>query len=491
MTSHARRARPVILALAGLLVWALAGVSPAAADSPALALTPAEELRLGQQTHPRFVESFGGVYPDQRVADYINRIGARLVRETEMPERPFVFTVLDSDTVNAFAVPGGFVYLTRGLLATINNEAELAGVMAHEIGHVTGRHAARQRQAAEEARLRLRGLGRGNRAALLLAAQATQLRLLQFNREQEFEADDRAVRYMTRAGYDPFAMASFLDQLRRESEITTLASGGRALPPPELLSTHPRLSDRITRAAARALEDAGGVARTDREEFLAVVDGLTYGPNPGEGELLEGRTYLNLVDDVGFVVPDGFSARQRGSQILARHHQGGQVLVEAVDRGADFGMVNYLVHTWAPGRQLRAVEPMTINGFPAATGLLEASLTRGGRAADLRLLAIQTARNRVYQFLYVIPQDSTQDVVEAMQRSTFSFRRMTESDRRAVRPRHLYVYETRRADTLDTLVSAMDVPDFPLQRFLALNGLSETDAIDTGTTVKLVARRPG
>ncbi len=217
------------LGMALLTLLALAGctVNPATGESSFTAfMSPAEEQRAGAEEHPKILKEFGGAYGDRAIGAYIDSIGQALARMSDLPNQRFTFTVLDNDVVNAFALPGGYVYVTRGLLALAGSEAELAGVIAHEIGHVTARHAAQRYSQSIVAGLGAALLGAvAGRGAADIAQLGSALYLSAYSREQEFEADILGVRYLARAGYDTGAMAGFLGKLQAHSALQARITG--------------------------------------------------------------------------------------------------------------------------------------------------------------------------------------------------------------------------------------------------------------------------
>ncbi|MEX1147898.1 MAG: M48 family metalloprotease, partial [Sphingomonadales bacterium] len=214
-------------------------------------MSPSDEIQIGEQEHPNVTGQFGGVYDNPDVAGYVAAVGGRLAANSEMPELEFTFTVLNSPIVNAFALPGGYIYVTRGILSLFNSEAELASVLGHEIGHVTARHTARRYNQSMFAGLLGAGIGIAlqNQAASELFSYGSQLYLLGFSRDQEYESDMLGVRYMNRAGYDPYASADMLRALQAQDALEARLSQaeGRSRPP-ELLSTHPNTENRVERA---------------------------------------------------------------------------------------------------------------------------------------------------------------------------------------------------------------------------------------------------
>jgi len=215
-----RRLAAVLLLL--LHTLAACATAPATGRSFFTAgMSQEDEAKLGAKQHKEIVKEFGGAYQDPALGRYVSSLGTLLARTSELPDLKFTFTVLDSPIVNAFALPGGYVYVTRGLLALAENEAEVAGVLSHEIGHVTARHAAERYGQAMAAKLATAGLGIlfGSGPEVQAANTLSALALSSWSRDQEFEADTLGVRYLTRGGFDPGAMASFLAKLQANSRL--------------------------------------------------------------------------------------------------------------------------------------------------------------------------------------------------------------------------------------------------------------------------------
>lgn len=244
-------------------------------------ITPAQEQQLGAQEHPKIVEAYGGRYDDGDIQRYVQDVAYRLRAVSDSPDMPLTVTVLDSPVINAMALPGGFVYVTRGLLALANSEAELAGVLAHEIGHVLERHSAERIQRSTLAGLGAAALGgvTGSDQIGSLANTLGGLYVLRYSRNQEYEADRVGVRLLAKAGYDPMAEADFLRSLDAWSALEQAASGGRG-GPPEFLSSHPNTADRVEEAIREARSQGVTVRGAERNAagYLQRIDGLAWGP---------------------------------------------------------------------------------------------------------------------------------------------------------------------------------------------------------------------
>ena len=306
------------LAAAVALLTALAGcaVNPATGRQQFSLLSPQQEASIGQREFPRLVEQFGGEYGDPALQAYVERVGRQVVQATGTAGQRYSFTVLDSDLPNAFALPGGYVSVTRGLLALMNDEAELAGVMAHEIAHVTARHSAERYSQSTLAQLATGIIGSATGSNELAEAFGTgaQLYLLSYSRGQESEADLVGIRYLADADYDPFAMSSFLGQLGRHSDLDARLDGrstGGGLP--AYLSTHPRTEDRVRQASALAAQAPGQSTRRNRDAYLSAVDGITWG-DTGRNGFIDGETLSHPAEGFRWQAPRGFQLGHSGSR---------------------------------------------------------------------------------------------------------------------------------------------------------------------------------
>jgi predicted Zn-dependent protease len=485
-----RSARPARLLLAVLLVLlpGLLGCStnPATGERSFTAfMSPADEVKVGASEDPKVRQQFGGAYDDAALAGYVAEVGNRLARVSDNPELDYRFTVLNAPEVNAFALPGGYVYITRGLLALAGSEAELAGVLAHEIGHVTARHSAERYSRAVVAQIGSGIFGAliGERAVANLLNVGAGLYLQSYSRDQEFEADTLGVRYLTRAGYDPAAMAGFLHKLRAHSllERDLSNSGGN---PDEfnLMATHPRTIDRVERAREAAAEVAEANPRIGRDDYLARLDGMLYGEDPGQG-LSRGQTFAHPGLGFAFDVPARFRIVNQPAQVAALGPDNVRIAFDGADGRGAGAMTSYLTGQWAQSIELAGVEPITVNGMEAATGWFR--FAREGTEYDLRVVAYRFSPEQIYRFMFLAPASVAADHGAALRRTTYSFRRLSPDEARSFRPHRLRVTPPAEGDTVTTLASRM--PEGPLQerRFRVLNGI-EDGAPLPGGLVKLV-----
>jgi predicted Zn-dependent protease len=475
--------------LAGLLALAsgLAACStnPATGEQNFTLMSPSDELQIGRQEHPKVLEEFG-VYDEMPgLSGYVAVLGGRLHAVSELSQQPFTFTLLDSDMVNAFAIPGGYVYVTRGLMALANSEAELAGVIGHEIGHVTARHSAQRATQQTLAGLGAVALGAvlGDPAQANMAGLGAMAWVQGYSREHELEADQLGIRYMSRAGYDPAAMSSFLSSLGRESELqrTLLFQDGEAQF--DWFSTHPRTPDRVA-AAVQAVQGSGSVNWVvGRDEYLRRLDGMIFGDSPEQG-FVRGRTFAHPIMRMTFDVPEGFRMLNSPNAVLALNKDGAFVRFDGVDAPAGQPMTTYLVQGWAKGRQLNDIERIDMDGLEAATGALRLQGSSG--PIDVHLVAIRWDPQTVYRFMIVSPAQFSQALDLPMRRMLGTFRRLSPAEAAALKPLRLHIVEVGAGDTVASLAGRMAFPDYQRERFMVLNGITSDNQLRPGMLVKIV-----
>jgi predicted Zn-dependent protease len=453
-----------------------------------------QDKQQGAKAHPQLVSEFGGAVQGPQ-ASYIEAVGKNVAVQSGLGNArdDFTVTLLNSPVNNAFAAPGGYVYVTRQLVALMNNEAELAGVLGHEVGHVAGRHAAKRQSAATRNAV-IGALGQLLLGGLLgdsaigqfgqrLFSQGSQLLTLRYSRTQETEADNLGITYLKRAGYDPRAMSSVLQNLAQQNALEARLRG-TANRTPEWASTHPDPASRVRAALSRAGMGAGG--KINRDGFLANVDGLTYDDDPKQG-IVDGRRFVHPGLRLQFEAPDGFFL-VNGTRSVSINGQSGK---GEFSTGAYSGGLEAYVRTvfaGLTGQGQPAVGPQTIqrttvNGIPAAYGT--ARVQSGGSQVDVVVFAYELANDQAYHFVTISQAGSA-----ATFNSMFgSLRKISVTEAAAVRPRKLEVVTVRNADTLQSLSARMAYPSGQLERFLVLNGLSAGARLVTGQKVKIIAYR--
>lgn len=489
-TAHALKALRTVLAVVLLaLAPALTGctTNPATGSTMLSFMSPEEEKKLGAEHQPKLAAEFGGEIVDKEITSYVTALGEKLAKNSEMPNLDFTFTVLDTPTVNAFALPGGYVNVTRGLMAIANSEAELAGVIAHEIGHVTARHSA-QRYSQNV----LAGVGATVAAILTgsnevgqLASQAGQLAVLSYSREDELEADTLGIRYLRRTGYDAGAMASFLSSLRAHSQLEAKLAG---LPPEQvdegsLLATHPRTIERVERASDAAGARAPGNPVTNREAYLRKIDGMVYGDSPTQG-FARGRDFLHPQLRLRFRAPEGFELRNQPERVVAQGPNGALIIFSGGQNAGRRGMLDYLVNDWGKGIRISNREEIKINGLAAATGTARVNTNAGAR--DLRLVAIAGDGERVWRFALLTATSETSNLSGPMRETAYSFEKVSAEVAQQWKPRRITLHRVAAGDTVAGLAARLPFEKFKEEHFRVINGLGANEGLRLGQFVKLV-----
>lgn len=482
-----------------LLTASLASCSqvrnPATGEMQYTTLSQADEVRLGTQEHPKVLAEFGGAYGGQEADDYVAQIGRRLVQVSELPEQNFTFTLLNSPVVNAFALPGGYVYVTRGLLALAADEAELAGVIAHEIGHVTGRHTAQREtrstlaQGASVVGVLLGGLFLGDaaaRSAAQLAQTAAPMWLMSYSREQEFEADELGIRYLARAGYDPRAMSSFLGRLQAQAELEAQQTGRPLDAEENIYASHPRTLDRVARAADEAAQQTAGPGRRGREAYLAAVDGMLYGDDPAEG-LVQGRSFIHPGLGFRFEAPPGFTLTNTSRQVIGQGRDGALMVFDAGERKTPGGIPDYLQQQWPGPGATRAVWPTRVDGHDAATGLAIGKV--GNQTRQALVGAIDAGNGAVWRFQFVAPQ-LDQRAAGSYQQTVESFTFLSPEEAASYKGQMIRVHTVQPGERLASLLDSDD-PGL-LASVRLINGLPLAGGEpEPGRQVKLIVPATG
>jgi predicted Zn-dependent protease len=464
-----------------------------ATGRPALTglMTTADEIRIGREQHPQILQAFGGAYDDRALNAYVGRVGQSLARGTERTDITYTFTILNSPIVNALATPGGYIYVTRGLLALGDDEAELAGVLGHELGHVTARHHAQKQSRQTLASIGMLGAAVAASAigAPPVLLQGTQLAALgflrAFSREEEFEADQLGARYVSRAGYDPHAMVSFLRKLQAHSDLeaTMLGQATRA-ERFDFLATHPNTADRIDSAidAAKITTVANPTVR--RDSYLNVIDGMLYGAPPSEG-FIRGRVYSHPVLRIRFEVPPEYQLFDTRRAVYAQGPGDALIILDSEPQTAKFvhlTMAQYVSGATRAG--LGEVEAMRINGLEAATGAIKVQGTNG--PIELRLAAIRTDPAHIYRFRFVTPLSLLSQLGPAILRTFQSFRTLTAAQAAALKPLRVRVVSVKNPHTVAALAKRMTFDSYAAERFRVLNGLPPGAEFVSGGRVKII-----
>ncbi|APX65043.1 M48 family metalloprotease [Sphingomonas sp. gentR] len=442
----------------------------------------ASDKAQGAQANPQLVAQYGGRYTGPQAA-FVERVGKRVAVQSGLSnaQGDFTVTTLNSPVENAFAIPGGYIYVTRQLLALMNSEAELASVLGHEVGHVAARHSQSRNTRSTIGSILAAGAGllTGSNIASQVVGTGAQLYTLKYGRDQEYQADGLGIRYMTAAGYDPYASADMLASLAASSNLAARTSGRNANAVPTWASTHPNSADRVRRAAALA-KQTGRPETTPPQDtaYLRMLDGMPYGDDPKEG-IVDGQTFRHPGLKLKFTAPNGY-AIANGSDAVTVVGQGGQAemrLAQGSDLGQAITQRFGQLGTGTPSGQL---QNGTANGIPYAYVTTRAAANN--RAVDATVVAYRFP-SATYTFTLVTPAGSG---IGPFQSLLASVAPLSTAEANGIRGKKISIVTVRQGDTIDSLAARMAFPDYKRERFVTLNGLDSEQALAPGRLVKLV-----
>jgi predicted Zn-dependent protease len=474
------RLAPALLAASVLLAGCGSGVS--LGDPPSIS---AEDRSYAEQQHPHLLAAFGGAYGGDE-APYVTQVGERVASAAGLGEQ-CTFTLVNTDVVNAFAVPGCYIYVTRGLLALVTSEAELASVLGHEVGHIVGQHSKRQERRSLWRKLGVIAVSlTGSDRLTRLAGQAAQYFGLRYSRTQEYQADDLGVRYLQAAGYDVFAAADMLADLQRQERfVRATNSRDSASSVPEWALSHPLTEHRIERARQEAqrtgLQD--DALPENAEAYLLRIDGLLYGDDPEQGFIL-GQRFAHPVMRISFEAPPGFSLTNSpraiglsGPDGVSGEFGGGRLPPGGLRSYAEALASHILGQTAA--EVVEATETR-INGLPAV--LMDIRIAVRGGAVPLAIAVYDGGAGEAYHFILASPPGNPHSAaIAALFRS---FRRLSQQEATQLRPRVLRTVRVTTASTAEPFVRRMADPA-PRALFELLNGTQDRP-LRSGELVKVV-----
>ncbi|MFB9266665.1 M48 family metalloprotease [Bradyrhizobium erythrophlei] len=455
--------------------------APAATAAPApkpnrvVTQTPATE-----REHERILASYGGAYDDPKLEALISKTVERLVAASDRPDQAYKVTILNSGAVNAFALPTGQLYVTRGLVALASDTSELSSVLSHEMAHVLAKHASiredQARQAAVVTRVVTDMSNDPDLTALALAK--TKLTMASFSRQQEFEADGIGVGLAARAHFDPYGAARFLTAMERNAALKV---GKTTLDPraQDFTSSHPATPERIANAQTTARQyTSPDNNERDRETYLAVIDNIVYGEDPSEG-FVRGRRFLHPKLGFTFQAPDTFTLDNTAQAVIGVREGGTQAMrFDVVRVPAEQSLGDYLNSGWMEGVEKASTEDLSINGFPAA------SATAHGDQWQFKVYALRFGSD-VYRFIFAAKQKTTESERNARE-TVNSFRRLTLDEIQAARPLRIKIINVQPGDTVESLSHRMAGVDHPAERFRMLNGLDAHAQVKPRDRVKIV-----
>jgi predicted Zn-dependent protease len=437
---------------------------------------------VATREHTRLVQAFGGEYKAPQLQQLIAETTDRLAAASERPADRYRVTILNSPVVNAFALPNGNIYLTRGLLALSNDTAELAAVIAHEMAHVLARHAADRQELERTAELvnRVRTNVLRDEPGARAAGEQGRLAFASFSRQQELEADALGVRLIARAGFDPYGATRFLQSLARTIRIRQamlgLQPGQEGL---DINATHPSTPERIQLAilAARQI-GAPGIGEADRNRMLLALQGMTFAEDAGQG-FVRGRDFTHPRLGIAFSAPEGFVLENTRESVLGFIPNRGQALRFDAAKVADGQSAEaYLAGGIVEDAVTGPVSPLTVNGLAGATAVAN------GKDWAFRLFAVRVGRTMYRLNLAARQLDQATD--EAFMQTIGSFRRLSSQEVQQARPLRIALVVASAEDTDESLAARMRIDEPRLDRFRMLNGLGDGERVLAGQRYKIV-----
>ena len=468
----------VTLAAAALAACA---VNPATGKRQFSLVSKDDEVAMGQEEAQKVAASMP-ILQNQPVQDMVKRVGMEMAKVSERPELPWTFTVLDDPVVNAFALPGGPIFITRGIITHMNSEAELASVLGHEIGHVTARHSASQ---MSKQQLMSMGLGVASVVSPTaaqyagVAEQGLGLLMLKYGRDDEKQADGLGYRYMMKIGWDPREAVKMFQMLQKTS------GGDKEGRPPEWMSTHPDPGDRAQRAEARSKELKAKNLNLDslkrnREQFLRAIDGLSFGEDPRDG-FFRGSTFYHPGLALQVTFPEGWQTANQPQVLAAREPEGKALVQLTAAKGASpdealrafFGNQGF-----SNVREVQVQTPAT----PARSAVFDVQTQQGVLQGETTVL---TLKGRMFQILSVGGQGSLQAVDGIHRQVIASFKEVTDPAILNIRAPQVKVVQLPKAMTAEEFY-AQYPSVLPMDQVLIINGLEPGAQLKQGDLVKQV-----
>lgn len=473
----------ILVIMSGLFNLQSCAVNPVTGKRQLMLVSTAQEEGIGKETDAQVLAQYG-VYEDEEMQKYLEEVGRKLVPFSHRPELNYTFKVVDSDILNAFAVPGGYVYFTRGIMAHFNSEAEMAGVMGHELGHIAARHTAQQITKSQIAQI---GLGVGAivsdtfRKYADLADFGVGLLFLKFSRDHENQSDELGVEYSTKAGYDANQMADFFYTLERMRP-----PDGSGIP--SFLSTHPEPGDRVVHVRSLTSEwqakYPGKSFSANRETYLNRIDGIVYGPDPRQG-FVENNVFYHPALRFSFPTPDNWTVNNLPTQVQIFPESQDAALLFSLAKQSDPGAAA-LAFVENSGARVVQNTGIQVNGM-TATRLVTAITSD---QSDLSVLSYFILKdNQVYTFHGLTAQKDYSEYRGILEASMSGFDHLRDPKILNIQPKRVRLRQVKISDNLSNTLALMDFDAETQEKIALLNGMLLTDDVAGGTLIKVISDR--
>jgi predicted Zn-dependent protease len=484
-----RPSLPVAL-LAGLLLLGGCATNPVTGGKDIVTISEEQEIEIGRKTHPQILRQYGR-YDDETLQQYVNSVGQKIAANSHRPNLQYTFTVLDSEEVNAFALPGGYVYITRGIMAYLNSEAELAAVLGHEVGHVTARHSVRQQSGATAAGIgaTLVGILTGSGDLASIANMAGTALVSGYGRDMELEADQIGAQYLDRLGFEPEAMIDVVRLLKNQEmlEVQMARQEGRK---PRVyhgvFSSHPDNDTRLKEVVLSAKKFTNQEVRPDnRDGFLARIDGLPMGHSRAQGTVRGSRFYHA---DMGITLafPTGWIVDNQQARVMA-YPEGKEAFMELTAQAPPQGVApREFLGRMLQGMPTTSSEAFKANNLEGYTALVRSTTLPWGNQGPVRV-AVVYYNNLAYVFKGASRLSAGMSSLDPVFMSTVkTFRRLRDNEFPAAEPDRIRVIKATERTTMEQLAKSSPIKKYPLERLRLLNDLYPDKQPVAGQRLKVV-----
>lgn len=471
---------------ASILLMDGCAVNPVTGKKQVVLMSEAQEIAMGKEADPQIIQQFG-LYDNKDLQDFINLKGKQMAAISHRPGLDYQFRVLDSDVINAFAVPGGYVYFTRGIMAHFNNEAEFAGVLGHEIGHIAARHSVEQQRNQMLGQL---GLITGMIISPefgQFAEQASQglgLLLLKFGRDAERESDKLGVEYSSKIGYDAHEMAGFFNTLERKS-------GDAAEAIPDFLSTHPNPGDRNVTVNQLATEWTKKLnlsnPQVNRNTYLKRIEGLVYGEDPKQG-FVENSVFYHPVLKLQFPIPVNWAYQNTPDRVQMAPKDGRAMMMLTLAPGKS---LQEAANSILQGYNLQALESkeISVNGLPAIAIVADQKPAQQQQQQQqvVRTLSYLIQYNDlIYHLIGVTSSNDFNNYLPLFTSTMSSFKQLTDASKINRKPERVRIKTVKQNSTLEQALRNFNVEQKRLEEFAIVNGMKLTDRVAQGSLIKVI-----
>lgn len=477
------------LLFTALLVFEACAVNPVTGKKQVMLMSEAQEEQLGAQYDPQVIATFGE-YKNDKLLSFLQTKADEMGAISHRPKLKYHVRLLDSPVVNAFAVPGGYIYFTRGILAHFNNEAELVGVLGHEMGHVTARHSASQQSKQQIGQLLLiGGMIASERFAQYAeyAMQGMQLLFLKFGRDDETESDRLGVAYSSMIGYDAHKMADFFAVLERMN----MADGQGGVP--TFLSTHPNPGDRFNKVhqQADAWQDSLKLQsyKVNNESYLAMIDGITYGEDPKQG-FVEGNAFYHPVLKFRFPIPAGWQIQNQPTQVNMAPSDGKALMVFTLAQGKT---LQEAAATTLKQLNLKPDESKSgsVNGMPALVTLSKQTSTdqSTGQSSSIFVMSgFIDYNNTFYVFHGVTTEADYNNYAPVFSSTMGEFSKLTDPSKLNAKPKKIMIKRVERGGTFGDALKSIGVPQSQMSELAILNNMELSTQVQSGRLIKIIGQ---